>query len=175
RPRVSPSLTKNETSSTAFTSATFRRNSPPYTGKNLLRCRTSSSAPGRISSASSAAAAGVRPPPGTAPEPAGVALVSRIGLHLRIVEPAAGKVARVGLEHSRRPVADGHLLGASRGEPGAFRHEPGVGHHGLDGGEALFPLRPQHWDGAQEPLGVRVAPPLKDVPHRAVLHHLPQI
>src|SRR5690606_40352879 len=107
RPRVSPSLTKNETSSTAFTSATFRRNSPPYTGKNLLRCRTSSSAPGRISSASSAAAAGVRPPPGTAPEPAGVALVSRIGLHLRIVEPAAGKVARVGLEHGRGPVADG--------------------------------------------------------------------
>ena len=44
RPSVSPAMMSNETSSTAWTRATSRENSPPRIGKYFFRCRTRRSA-----------------------------------------------------------------------------------------------------------------------------------
>src|SRR5690606_11726370 len=146
RPRVSPSRTKKETSSTACTSATLRRSTPPITGKYFFRLRTSRRTSSRIGS-----------------------------LHLRVVQPTTDHVPLVGIEHRGRLVADLHPVRAPLSETAALRHEARVGNDPLDRLEPLLQLSPKDRDRMEEPLRVGVAPPLEDVAGRGVLHHLPEV
>src|SRR5690606_26096890 len=124
-PNVSPSRTNRETSSTALTSAIFRRKIPPWTGKYLLKPLTSSK-----TSVSADALSGL-------------GIVS----HLRIVKPATGVVVGVRLDHRRRLVADRHPLRTTVCETAPFGHKPRIGHDACNRRQALLLGGTQHGDG----------------------------